>query len=81
MEAKREKIKNRELEEAISKLRQEVKNNSGGQLTIPAFTIEQTLYKSQLQKLTNDKEEYRRMVQQFWVEEKMYKIQIQKLQN
>ena len=48
-------------------------------MTIPAFTIELTLYKSQIQKLANDKEEYRRMMQQFWIQEKMYKIQIQKL--
>ena len=48
MESKREKIKNRELEEIVGQLRGELKNNSGGNMTLSAFAIEEKLYKGQI---------------------------------
>ena len=48
MESKREKIKNKELEEIVGQLRGELKNTSGGSVTIPAFAIEEKLYKGQI---------------------------------
>ena len=48
-------------------------------MSIPAFIVEEKLYKGQIMKLNAEREEYRKMMQQFWIEEKMYKLQIQKL--
>ena len=48
-------------------------------MSIPAFIVEEKLYKGQIMKLNAEREEYRRMMQQFWIEEKMFKLQIQKL--
>ena len=80
MESKREKIKNRELEEIVGQLRGELKNNSGGNMTLSAFAIEEKLYKGQIQKLNAEKEEFRRFSQQFWIEQKMYQNQLKKLE-
>jgi hypothetical protein len=41
--------------------------------------LEQLLYKTQIQKLIDEREEYRQTVQAFWIEQKQYKVQITKL--